>query len=101
MSPSICSEHRLPAAGGGVGMPWEPTIDATVLAVHAAFLNFDRVVYFGGDQHDPQLAASHQTDATCLFNAASGTVTRISSPHFDAFCSGHALTVDGTLMVAG
>ena len=82
-------------------MPWEPnTINSKILAIHAAFLNFDRVVFFGGDQHDPQLAATN-TDATCLFESGSGTVTQITSPHFDTFCSGHALSVEGTLMVAG
>lgn len=83
-------------------MPWDrATIDSRVLAVHAAFLNFDRIVYFGGNQHDPALAAAHSVDATCLFNCSTGAVTRIASPAFDTFCCGHSLTTHGTLVVGG
>ena len=83
-------------------MPWDPTtIDSQVLAVHAAFANYGRIVFFGGDQHDPYLAARHEVDATCLFDCGSGSVTRIKSPPFDLFCCGHSLTTHGTLMVAG
>ncbi|HET7443530.1 MAG TPA: galactose oxidase early set domain-containing protein [Solirubrobacterales bacterium] len=83
-------------------MPWDPTtIESQVLAVHAAFVNYDRIVFFGGDQHDEDLSAHHEFDATCLFDCRSGSVTRIASPPFDVFCCGHALTTLGTLMVAG
>ncbi len=83
-------------------MPWAPsTIDSQILAIHAATLNFNQIIYFGGDQHDPQLSAEHQFDATRLFDCSTGTVTKVPSPSFDVFCSGHALTTDGTLVVAG
>src|SRR5215212_4852227 len=83
-------------------MPWDSTlIDSQVLAVHAAFLNYGQIIFFGGDQHDPDLADQHQIDATCLFECATGDVTRISSPPFDLFCCGHALSAHGTLMAAG
>jgi hypothetical protein len=83
-------------------VPWDrTTIDAQILAVHAAVLNYDRIVFFGGDQHDPRLADLHQVDATCLFDCSSGTVTRIGSPPWDLFCCGHALSTHGTLVVAG
>lgn len=83
-------------------MPWASvTIDSEILAVHAGILDFNQIVFFGGDQHDPDLAAQHRVDATRLFDCATGTVTRLPSPDFDLFCCGHALTVDGTLMAAG
>jgi hypothetical protein len=85
-----------------ITMPWDPsTIDSEVLAVHAAFLNFGQIIFFGGDQHDPQFAAAHQVDATRLFDCGTGSVTGVASPGFDVFCSGHALTANGTLLVAG
>jgi hypothetical protein len=83
-------------------MPWDPTlIQSEVLAVHAAFLNYDQIIYFGGDQHDPVLAAAHQTDATCLFDCSSGAVKRIASPPYDLFCCGHSISAHGTLLTAG
>lgn len=83
-------------------MPWEPKlVDSQVLAVHAAFVNYDQILFFGGDQHDPALAAAHTTDATCLFDCRAGTVKRISSPPFDLFCCGHAVSALGTVLAAG
>jgi hypothetical protein len=83
-------------------MPWNPvTIGSEVLAVHAAFLNFDRILFLGGDQHDPKLAKLHQVEATRLYQCNSGTITKVASPPWDAFCSGHALTAHGTLMLGG
>lgn len=79
-----------------------------MLAVHAAFLNYDMLLYFGGDEFNPEHAARNVVDATCLFDCNSDTVSRIASPTklssndlFDAFCSGHALTANGTIMVGG
>jgi len=83
-------------------MPWDrTTINSQVLAVHAAFLNFDQIVYFGGDQHDPRLAEAHDVNATYLFDCRTGEVTKIGSPAFDTFCCGHSLTTHGTLVVGG
>lgn len=83
-------------------MPWNATLgDSAVLAIHAAFLDSDQIVYFGGDQHDPDLAAAHKTDATYLFDCVTGAVQRITSPPFDLFCCGHAISALGTLLAAG
>ena len=83
-------------------MPWNPTLgDSQILAVHAAFLNFGQILFFGGDQHDPDLAAADKTDATCVYDCGSGIVTRVESPPFDLFCCGHALSAEGTLLAAG
>jgi hypothetical protein len=83
-------------------MPWNPVRpNSQILAVHAAFINFDQILYFGGDQHDPDLAAAGKIDATRLFDCNSFAVRRIVSPSFDAFCSGHSLAIGGKLVVAG
>src|SRR5215218_7030793 len=37
-----------------------------VLAVHAAFLNYEQIIFFGGNQRDLAVADQHQIDATCL-----------------------------------
>lgn len=75
--------------------------DSLILAVHAAFINFDQILFFGGDQHDPDLSAKGEFRATCLFDCNSFDVRPIDSPSFDAFCSGHALATGGRLVVAG
>jgi hypothetical protein len=75
--------------------------NSRILAVHAAFLNFDQILFFGGDQHDPDLAAAHTTDATCVYDCGTGAVTRVTSPPFDLFCCGHAISAAGTLLAAG
>jgi hypothetical protein len=83
-------------------MPWNPVRpNAEILAVHAAFINFDQILYFGGDQFDRGLANAGKFNATWLFDCNSFAVRRIVSPSFDAFCSGHSLAVGGKLVVAG
>jgi hypothetical protein len=84
-------------------MPWTLVgHDSEILAVHAAFVGFNRILFYGGDQHDPVLAAAQKFDhATRLFDCTTFAVTEILSPPFDAFCSGHAMTVGGTVLVAG
>jgi hypothetical protein len=72
-------------------MPWQLLANhAQVLAVHAAYMGFGQILYFGGDQHDPKHNEAHEFKATCLFDCGSSAVTPIVSPRFDAFCSGHA-----------
>jgi hypothetical protein len=72
-------------------MPWQLLVNhAKVLAVHAAYMGFGQILYFGGDQHDPKHNEAHEFKATCLFDCGSSAVTPIASPQFDAFCSGHA-----------
>ncbi len=72
-------------------MPWQLLANhAQVLAVHAAYMGFGKILYFGGDEHDPVHNKKQVFNATCLYDCGSGMVTKISSPGFDAFCSGHA-----------
>jgi hypothetical protein len=72
-------------------MPWQLLPGrAEIIAIHAAYMGFGQILYFGGDQHDPKHNEVHVFDATRLFDCGSGTVRPIASLHFDAFCSGHA-----------
>ncbi len=72
-------------------MPWQLLANhAEVLAVHSAYMGFGQILYFGGDEHDAVRNASHLFDASRLYDCNSTAVTKITSPRFDAFCSGHA-----------
>ena len=83
-------------------MPWNTTIiDSEILAIHAAFLNFDQIVYYGGDQHDGGFNETGKIDAIRLFNCNSFSIQKVKFDLFDAFCSGQALTYKGILLVAG
>jgi hypothetical protein len=86
-------------------MAWKRLPDhAQVLAVHAAYMGFGKILYMGGDEHDPVRNENHQFDATCLFDCSSNVVTKIASPAFDVFCSGHAFIAASNivkLLVAG
>jgi hypothetical protein len=86
-------------------MPWEAaTIDSQILAIHAAVLPDNEVLYFGGSEHNRAQNESGNVgdlDNTRLFKVADGTVTRIASPTTDVFCSGHAFLADGRLLVGG
>jgi hypothetical protein len=75
-----------------------------ILAVHAAYMGFGQILYFGGDQHDPDNAKAHKIDATRMFDCNTFTVSNPKSPRFDAFCSGHAFVLAANqvkLLVAG
>ncbi|WP_331745820.1 hypothetical protein [Streptomyces virginiae] len=82
-------------------MPWDRTlVDAEILAVHAAFLNYDKIVYFSGSQYDGQMPTGIEN--TRLYDCATGSVTKIAGgPGFDLFCCGHSLSANGTLLAAG
>lgn len=86
-------------------MPWEHLSNhAEILPVHAAYMGFGQILYFGGDEHDPDRAKNHQFDATRLFDCSTYTVTNPGSPPFDTFCCGHAFVVAVNqikLLVAG
>lgn len=86
-------------------MPWEHISNhAEILAVHAAYVGFGQILYFGGDEHDAGRAKNRQFDATRLFDCNTHSVTDPSSPPFDAFCSGHAFLIainQVKLLVAG
>jgi hypothetical protein len=86
-------------------MPWQKlTNKAQVLAVHAAYMGFGRILYFGGDEFDADHNKHHQFDATRLFDCNALTVKTLSSPPFDTFCCGHAFVTavnQARLLVAG
>ena len=72
-------------------MPWQLLSNrAEILAIHAAYMGFGQIVYFGGDQHDAKHNKANIFDATRLFDCGTGTVKPGASPNFDSFCSGHA-----------
>ena len=86
-------------------MPWTTLEDhAEVLAVHAAYMGFGKILYFGGDEFDADRNRRHQVDATRLFDCGSFAVERMPSPPFDTFCAGHAFVRSGNevkFLVAG
>jgi hypothetical protein len=83
-------------------MPWIPeTIDSDILAIHAALLSTNEILYFGGDQHDSAAHNANNFDHTRLFHVISKTITPVSSLTTDVFCSGHAFLGDGRLLVGG
>lgn len=94
---------------------WEmiPWIDANgnhipdgekILAVHAALLKTGKILFFGGDQHTNSLNDSGDVDHTRLLDCSTLRIKKITgliNPPSDLFCSGHAQTKDGDLLVAG
>lgn len=82
--------------------PWEVVLeDAEVLAVHAALLPSNEVVFFGGDEHSRAQHDGGDIHNTRLFDVTANTVTDPGSPEADAFCCGHALLANGDLLVGG
>lgn len=86
-------------------MPWTKLEDhAEILAVHAAYMGFGQILYFGGDEFDAGHNERNEIDATRLFDCGSFAVERMPSPPFDTFCAGHAFIRSGNevrLLVAG
>lgn len=78
---------------------------AEILAVHAALLPSNKILYFGGDQHNASAANPNpDIDHTRLFSCdPPHNITRITGlpDNADLFCSGHALLPDGQLLAAG
>ena len=76
---------------------------AQILAVHAALLPTGKILYFGGDQHDPGLHHLGLFDHARLFDCQTFAITTpVPSPTIrDLFCCGHTLLADGRLLVAG
>jgi hypothetical protein len=83
----------------------EPSLQpryAQVVAIHAALLPTGKILYFGGDQHDPGQHYLGMVDATRLFDCSNLTVaTPASSGLSDFFCCGHAFLPSGHLLVGG
>jgi hypothetical protein len=93
-------------------MPWYPKlINAEILSVHAAIVPVGSkatVLMFGGDEHNPAQSGTDtmpadpaNVDRTALYDVASMTVTRTTSPTTDVFGAGHAFMGDGRLLVVG
>jgi hypothetical protein len=76
---------------------------AEILAVHAALLPTNRILYFGGDQHTSSLNENGDVDHTRLFDCDTHAVTGVTGlpPSADLFCAGHAQLPDGRILVAG
>jgi hypothetical protein len=85
--------------------PWEIAHDdAEVLAVHAALVIHGlqgQVLMFGGNEHDPDNAASGDIHNTRIYDVDGNEVIAIGSPEADVFCGEHAYLPDGRVMVAG
>jgi hypothetical protein len=83
-------------------VPWRVLPSSSqILAVHAALVHTGHIVMLGGDEHDSGQNQSHSIDHTRLFDCATLSVSSIASPSFDVFCCGHALVIDGRLLIAG
>ncbi|MEV0372461.1 galactose oxidase early set domain-containing protein [Streptomyces sp. NPDC050636] len=95
-------------------MSWNPRTDESgKLAVHAALLHTNQIVFFSGDEHDPGRHFLGRTDrkhidSTRIYDCRSGAVRILASPEVppgapapDLFCCGHAFLPDGRLLVAG
>jgi hypothetical protein len=75
--------------------------DDNVLAVHAALLKTNKIVYFGGDEHDRAQHDERRIDHSRTFDTTTFLVRRAPSPSTDVFCCGHSMLADGRLLVAG
>jgi hypothetical protein len=93
-------------------MSWNTKIiDSEILAIHIALVpNGDdgEVLLFGGDEHWSAQTAppkgNGQFKKTRLYDVRRHDLVRgitIDSPETDVFCSGHAFTGDGRLLIAG
>jgi hypothetical protein len=73
---------------------------AQILAVHAALIHTEKVVYFSGSEHDE---TQHDTnvDHSRVWIPSNNSIQLIGSPTHDLFCSGHAFLGSGRLVVAG
>lgn len=89
-------------------MPWNSSIiDSEILAVHAALVpNGDEgeVVLFGGDEHwSAQQEPGGNFRKTRVYDVRTHSLVAVAvpSPDSDVFCSHHAFTADGRLLIAG
>jgi Domain of unknown function (DUF1929) len=75
---------------------------AAVIAIHAALLRSGKILYFGGDQHDPGRHHLGLVDGVRLFDCATlGISTPAAADLSDFFCCGHAFLPSGQLLIGG
>ncbi len=76
---------------------------AQILAVHAALLPTGKILFFGGDEHDPGRHHLGLFDHARLFDCQTFAITSPAPAAGirDLFCCGHAFLPDGRLLVAG
>jgi len=76
---------------------------AQILAIHAALLPNGKIVYFGGDQHDPGQFAHGLFDHARLFDCTTFAVSACTpAPGIsDLFCCGHAFLGSSVLIAGG
>jgi hypothetical protein len=72
-----------------------------VLAVHAALVHTNEILFFSGDEHDRGQNQRGDLDHSRVFGCTSLEVRRVGSPASDVFCSGQAFAGDGRLVVTG
>jgi len=85
-------------------MPWFIAGDSEVLAVHAALLptgTRGEILYLGGDEHNQQKFDDHEFDHCRVYDCATSLVYSVHAPVTDAFCCGHSLLANGSLLIAG
>jgi hypothetical protein len=91
-------------------MPWNSSIvNSEILAVHAALVPMGRqgeVVLFGGDEHwweQQESAGGGKWKKTRVYDVAEHRILtgQVQSPDSDVFCSHHAFTADGRLLIVG
>ena len=94
-------------------MPWHDTlINSVIFSVHAALVPggaSGKVVMMGGSEHNPAQGGTDDAPATpanvdraAVYDVDAQTdAIKIASPTTDVFCSGHAFTADGRLLIGG
>jgi hypothetical protein len=84
------------------GTPAQQAAVAEIIAIHAALVPPGRILYFGGDQHDPGRNYLNMVDNIRLFDCSSLTVSTPSATGLsDFFCCGHAFLPSGDLLIGG
>jgi hypothetical protein len=91
-------------------MPWNNTVvDSEILSVHAALVpsgDQGEVVLFGGDEHwsaQQESAGGGKFKKTRIYDVETHAIVAASvpSPDSDVFCSHHAFSADGRLLIGG
>ena len=76
---------------------WSDVLCWPVIAVHATALPDGRVMVWPGDEGH----GGRSGDDPHAWDPATGAIQPLARAGFDIFCSGHTLTADGKLFVAG